>query len=281
MSAAEVPASPGLRGHLELTCGLDARGESVLLRQSFRAPFHISKPHRDAGVLVVNIANPTAGFLAGDRARCHVRVESGASLLLTTPAANRAFRMRAGSAEVEQSFEVASGGWLEFFPEIFIPQAGAHYRQATVIRAEPGAELLFFEALAPGRVASGEVFAFGSLRWETDLWVGETLAARERYLLEPGGPAVRTLQRAFLTAYYASCLVVTDRLPAAHPCWQTIHDWQRDDLWIGASPLTHGGWVIKLLAGGSVRLRSTLTALRAILHEALERPLPSLRRPGQ
>jgi urease accessory protein len=238
----------------------------------------VSKPHREGGVLVVNIANPTAGFLAGDRARCDVRVESGAALLLTTPAANRAFRMRAGSAEVEQRFAVARGGWLEFWPEIFIPQAGAHYRQSTVIRAEAGAELLFFEALAPGRVASGEVFAYGSLQWETDVWVGEALAARERYRLVPEGEAVRALRRAFPEAYYASCLVVTDRLPASHPCWREIHGWQGEDLWIGAGALAYGGHAIKLLASGSVRLRAALAALRALLHGALGRPVPSIRR---
>ena len=103
------------------------------------------------------------------RRHSRVQVESGAGLLLTTPAANRAFRMPGGSAELELQFEVTRGGWLEFWPELFIPQAGARYRQRTVIRAEPGAELLFFEAMAPGRVASGEVFAFASLRDLPDL----------------------------------------------------------------------------------------------------------------
>src|SRR5260221_383468 len=111
----------GLHGHLELLCALDARGQSVLRHQSFRAPYHISKPHSDAGVLVVNIANPTAGMLSGDRARLQVRVASEAALLLTLPAANRAFRMPSGTAEVEQRFEVAAGGWLEHWPELFIP----------------------------------------------------------------------------------------------------------------------------------------------------------------
>ena len=72
----------GLRGHLQLTCALDARGESHLRRQSFRAPMHISKPHLEAETLVVNIINPTAGLLSGDEIQCDITVESGGRLLL-------------------------------------------------------------------------------------------------------------------------------------------------------------------------------------------------------
>lgn len=276
MSAGAAP--PGLHGHLDLHCALDARGLSSLQRQSFRAPFHISKPHLDAGTLIVNLANPTAGILAGDRATVHVSVAADAALLLTTPAANRAFRMRDGSAALEQRFEVAAGGRLDVWPEIFIPQAGTRFQQHTEIRADPGAEVLFFEALAPGRVASRETFAYARLRWETDLWIGDRLAARERYTLEPGGPAVQALRAQFPAAYYASCLVVTERLTAGHPCWAALRALHGDDLWIGSSALRHGGWVVKLLAAGSIGLRRGLAVVRRELYAALARPEPALRR---
>jgi urease accessory protein UreH len=44
----------------------------------------LSKPHDDSDTLVVNVVNATAGLLAGDRIECHVEVETGASLLLTS-----------------------------------------------------------------------------------------------------------------------------------------------------------------------------------------------------
>ena len=68
----------GLSGHLRLVCAADEAGRTFIREQSFRAPVHLSKPHHEEGVLVVNVVNPTAGLLAGDRVRYDVSVESGA-----------------------------------------------------------------------------------------------------------------------------------------------------------------------------------------------------------
>ncbi len=272
--------SRGLAGHLDLICAPDARGVSVLRHQSFRAPMHISKPHHDADVLVVNVVNPTAGLLEGDRVESRISVESGARLLLTTPSASRAHRMRDGHAELVQELSVARDGFLEFWPELFIPQGGTRFRQRTRLRVEEGGELLFFESLAPGRVAFGESFAFQEIAWETDVWHGEAHVARERYRLAPESESVRTLRGIFPEAYYASGFVLSPRLTDAHPCWQRLHDLHASDAWIGCGRLAHGGWVIKCLADRSVALRRTLAAVRAELYAALERSMPSLRRAG-
>jgi len=272
--------SRGLSGHLDLVCAPDARGVSVLRHQSFRAPMHLSKPHHDGDTLVVNIVNPTAGLLEGDRVECRVKVEGGARLLLTTPSASRAHRMRNGSAELVQELRVAKGGFLEFWPELFIPQGGTRYRQRTELRVEEGGELVFFESLAPGRVAAGESFAFHELKWETDVWHDTTRVARERYRLTPESESVRTLRAVFPDAYYASGFVLTPRLDDAHRCWQRLHDLHTSDAWIGCGRLSRGGWVIKCLAAGSVALRRMLHTVRTELYAALGRPAPSLRRAG-
>src|SRR5262245_475107 len=158
---------------------------------------HVSKPHEDAGMLVVNVVNPTAGFLDGDRVECRVEVEAGGRLVLTTPSASRAHRTGAGWAGLRQDFRVADQGFLEFWPELFIPQGGTHFRQQTSIEVSHGGELLFFESLAPGRVAAGESFAFRELEWETNLRSAGALIARERYRICPENESIRPLKRAF------------------------------------------------------------------------------------
>lgn len=269
----------GLSGHLDVVCALDSRGLSHLARQSFCAPIHLSKPHLDEGTLVVNVVNPTAGLLAGDRVKMQARVESGASLLLTTPSASRAHRMHDGFAEVSQHFSVASGAWLESWPELFIPQTGTRYRQRTQIDLERGGELLFFETLAPGRVASGEAFAYESLEWATDLTLDGKPIARERYRLSPGNGSLDPLRARFATAYYASCFVISSRLSADSACWSAIHAMHADgEAWVGVSALCDGGWVVKVLAPGSVVLREKLSAIRRELFATLGRKPPSLRR---
>ncbi|HEX8311769.1 MAG TPA: urease accessory protein UreD [Chthoniobacteraceae bacterium] len=267
-----------MQGHLELICAADESGRSYLRHQSFRAPIHLSKPHLDEGTLVVNVVNPTAGLLAGDRIRYDVQVEGGSRLMLTTPSANRVHQMRQGHAEVRQDFSVASGGWLENWPELMIPQGGARYRQQTTIRIEKGGGLLFLETVAPGRVASGESFAYAELDWATDLFIGDQHLARERYRLRGDDESLSPLREQFASGYYASVFVVAPELPPDAACWPRIHELHEENAWIGVSQLSHAGWVVKLLAADSIALRRKCAAIRAELYAALGRVAPNVRR---
>lgn len=268
----------GLSGHLRLVCGVDERGLTYLREQSFCAPVHLSKPHHEEGALVVNIVNPTAGLLAGDRIDYDVAVESGARVLLTAPSASRAHRIVDGDARVRQEFRVASGGSLENWPEMFIPQGGARYRQRTTVRVEEGGEVLLIEMIAPGRTASGEVFAFTELDWETEIFLGDTKIARERYVLLPQSSTIGALRTQFPEAYYASCFVVSPHLRADAECWRRIHEMHSDEAWVGCSGLVRGGWAIRVVAAASVALRRTVAAIREEIYSALGRRAPALRR---
>jgi urease accessory protein len=261
-----------------LVCAADEQGRTYLCEQSFCAPVHLSKPYHDEDMLVVNIVNPTAGLLSGDRVHYDVAVETGARVLLTAPSASRAHRIVEGDARVTQEFRVAADGWLESWPEIFIPQGGARYRQHTSLRVEEGGGALLIEMLAPGRTASGEVHAFTELDWETDVFLGSVKIARERYRLDPESPVLKAMRAQFATPYYASGLIVSPQLQANDDCWQRIHDLHRDDAWVGCSALTRGGWAIRVFAAGSVELRKSVAAIREIIYSALGRRPPALRR---
>ena len=201
-----------LSGHLAMVCAADAHGRTFIREQSFRAPYHLSKPYWDEHALIVQIVNPTAGVFAGDTLTSRVAVESGARLLLTTPSANRIHAMPSGRASLEQSFSVANGGWLEVMPELFIPQADSRIRQRTTIEVADGGEMFFVESLAPGRVARGESFAFTAIDWEFDLRHAGCLIARERFVLQPSDESTTSLRRPFPTGYYASCYIITSRI---------------------------------------------------------------------
>ena len=279
--AARASERTGLQGCLELVCGVVARGRSSLRHQAFRAPVHLSKPHEDAGALIVNVVNPTAGLLEGDRLRIDVRVERGARLLLTTPSATRVHSMQpdGGWAEVEQRFQIAAGGGLEYWPELLIVQRGARYRQQTQIEQEAGAELIFFETLAPGRVASGEVFAFDEIRWATDLRLAGRLSLRERYRLSPHNGSLDALRRQFPTAYYASAFVVSPVLGAGAIARLREIEANRDGAWVGVSQIAEGAFAFKCLAPDSLSLRRTLGELRRVIYRSLGRNPPDVRRP--
>lgn len=267
-----------LEGHLELLCDLDVRGQTRLARQSFRAPLHLSKPFWVGHTLVLNVVSPTAGLLEGDRVRVEVSVKRGARLVLSTPAATRIHTMRGGGAEVTQTFNVQSGASLEASPEMLIPQRNARYRQRTQIALEKGAELMFFERLAPGRTAAGETFAYDELRWETDLRIDGRLVVRERFRLASGDDSLIALKRQFPAAYYGSGLIVSE---TAASCVEEIHALHRPECWVGISALgAPGAFALKVVAADSLGLRRTMDAARRIVYAALGRPAVDLRRAG-
>lgn len=271
-----IVTAAGLHGHLDLLAEADREGRTALRRQSFSAPFHISKPHHDGGWLIVNLASPSPGLLSGDRLKVNIEVATGARLLLTTPSASRLHTMNSGHAELTQQFSVAKGACLEFFPEYLIPQKHTRYWQRTQISVEPGGTLLWCESLAPGRTAAGEVFEYEELQFATDIFTGSRHALRERFRLVPEEMAVNALRARFPKAYYASIVCVAPDISPPADALNDLHDPQA--AWVGFSTLPTGGWIAKIVAADSVALRDRLKRARQIFYAASGMQMPSVRR---
>ena len=265
MNSALPVSGNSLAGRLELTCSARADGVSYISKQDFRAPVHIGKGHHDQGNLILNISNPTAGFFDGDRVDTDVIVAPGARLVLSTPAAARVYQSRSGKAACNhQRFQVGRNAALEWNPEAFIPHAGASYVQSTVIDLHRDADLLFFEWLAPGRVAMGEVFAYRNLRWELDLTMEGELLARERYNLTPGDHSLESLRSAFPAAHYLSVYAagaMTRDWPSAE-----LDALTNPDVRLGHGPVGNGVHVIRALCRDSLAARKLLEELRNVLY---------------
>jgi urease accessory protein len=253
-------------GHLSLRAAVRADGRTVLAAQSFRAPFHLSKPYwdADAGVLIVQVVNPTAGILAGDRLESAVAVEAGAALLVTTPSASRIFRMEAGSAGSRQHFSVAAGGWLEVAPEPLVPHRGSRFRQTTTVDVEPGGSLFFVDQLQPGRVGHDEAWRWDRLCLELAVRLGGELILRER--LDQTGDELRALAE-MAGSGPAACLAnaVLIAGEGGGPWREELRRLHHDGLWVGLSALRRGGWSLRLVGTDGVILRQGLQDVRRIL----------------
>ncbi len=262
-------AAPALRGHLHLAAAARTNGETYLARQSFRAPFHLSKPYWDGHVLHVQLVNSTAGILAGDELEVDLAVEPGASLAVTTPAAARAFMMRSGAARCRQRFAVGAGAWLEYAPEALYPHRDTAYTQHTRLELATGAATVFTDQFAPGRVGRGECWAWRRLRLGLDVCLDGRLLLREQ--LDSSGAELARLAafHGFPEAWFGTAVIATPTLAAAAPVWAQIRTLHRDSCLCGVTALAPGVWIVRLVASGGLVLRDTFAALRAALAPAL------------
>lgn len=277
-----APGRVRLEGFLRLTCAVDAQGRSRLSRKAFRSPIHISKPHWDGGALLLNLMTPTAGMLGDDSVDVDVVVENSAALVLSNPSALRVHKMAVGQrASWRQRFTVHEDGFLESNPEWLILQAESDFEQETCIDVAPGAELLFIETIAPGRIAHGEAFRFRSFRSRQSLRFDGRLALLEKHSLEPNrNTHLGWTCRDMPTPFYASILMVSEKLERdGAALWSSIHAMQSENLRIGSSRLAHGPcWNVRLLAADASLARKTIGEVRQQFYRTCHRPCPPLRR---
>ncbi len=220
-------------------------------------------------MLQVQVVNPTAGILEGDTLELDIRVDPAAALVVTTPAATRAFMMRGGVATCHQHLIVETGGWLEYAPEPLCPHGGSDYTQRTRVEIADDAEICYVDALAPGRVGRGERWAWRRLRLALDVQIGGEPILCER--LDTSGESMARTAGFHGTpgAWMATVVVVTSRVTAEDPVWTRVRALHRNERWLGVTRLRRDGWIVRVLAPGGQQLRDLLRELRTVLAEQL------------
>ncbi|RME72195.1 MAG: urease accessory protein UreD [Verrucomicrobia bacterium] len=277
--AAPDPApAPRLRGHLHLEARARPDGRTILARQSFRAPFHISKPHWNGHTLHVQVINPTAGILSGDSLEMRVHATDRAALSVTTPAVTRAFTMLDGTARSSQSLHVAAGAFLDFYPEPLCPHRDTSFLQKTTIHCARGAQLVFLDALAPGRAGRGELWAWRRLQLALDVHLDGRPVLVER--LDAAGGKLAAAARFFQTpsAWLASLIAVSPRISSIDTLAAAITSLHGDGIRLGLTALDPDLLAIRLAARDGQTLRDTVAAIRQHLASAIPHLRADLRK---
>jgi urease accessory protein len=187
--AAGVEA-PSATGTLHLVAEAAPDGRTFLSERSQRFPLRLTVPlHIDPlrpEMAFLYVQNPTGGLFEDDDLELSLETLPGASAHLTTQAATKVYRARAGCARQRVDLRVASDSFLEYMPDALIPHAGARLEQELVAAVEPGGRLIAAELVAPGRVAHDERFAYASLSLATRILVGDSEVAADVVSLSPG-----------------------------------------------------------------------------------------------
>lgn len=211
----------------------------------------------DDGTALVHLHNVSGGLLGGDHLTLKINVGRDSSAQLTTTGATRIYRHRKEFSPTTQcnDFAVGEGALLEYLPDSLIPFAGANFLQRTSIELSQGAGLFWWEILAPGREARGELFEYDQFEMTTRVRaLGRKIAAENIYL-RPTSREVSSLARLGQYRYLATFYIC--RLGLEGSAWRAAEDHLRDltdkltrpgeTLW-GISTLVAHGLVVKCLA---------------------------------
>jgi urease accessory protein len=109
------------------------------------------------------IINTGGGVAGGDRLECSVAALPGASIAVTSQAAEKVYRALHDPARVTTRLKARESARLAWLPQETIVFNRARIHRTTDIELFSGAELLALEWLVLGRAAHGEIMAGGSV----------------------------------------------------------------------------------------------------------------------
>lgn len=168
METGSVPMPPRAIGALTLTA--KARGAlSCIDRFQTSGCMKALFPRRRDGVEAIAI-NTSGGLTGGDRLSLDCGAGVGARLVLTTQAAERAYRSAAGFARMDTRLTVAEGGRVDWLPQELILFEGARLKRSLRAEVAPGGRLLLVEPVIFGRHAMGEVLRDAALHDRIEIW---------------------------------------------------------------------------------------------------------------
>lgn len=283
MPISDPIASVGRQGHLKLA--FERRGtRTVQTYASATSPWHAFPPSEleDSGCAYVWLVNTSGGLVGGDQVTMEATLASDSHVVMTTPSATRVYRTLEAPVEQRIQLSVGSNARLEWLPDVTIPFAGSKLRQTLHVNLSEGATALVWEAMASGRVAREERWAFST--FENEICI-TTAAGRvvERFRIA-GESANSRRSLASEWDYVASAFVIGDGISSE--VWSALEETLAAilDQWPGlvlggVSEVCVPGLAIKILARSAPDLTAVLEEVRRCVRLHLwQLPAVALRR---
>src|SRR5262249_38536890 len=203
--SARVFAANRARGRIMLAAAA-RNGFTRRARVMEEGPLRVRCPGPPSRALEAVIVNTAGGVAGGDQLAVDIAVGEGASLTVTSAAAEKIYRTLGPEADIRVRLAVQRRGALTWLPQETILFDRARLRRAIDVELAADASLVLAEALVFGRAAMGETVEQGSLfdRWRVrrggKLIYAETVrladAIRARLsarVVAAGGAALATL----------------------------------------------------------------------------------------
>jgi urease accessory protein len=246
-------------------------GQTILKVQRQEPPLKVVRAFPlPGGAALVHLHNLSGGVLGGDRLETRVELAPGTAAQVTSTSATRLYRSNQAGLVSGQlnEFMVGENARLEYLPDPLIPFAGARYRQHTRIELAPGAGLFWWETVAPGREARGEIFEYDLVELSLSLTGEGHPIALEQARLEPALRPLTSTARLGRYRYFTTFYMCRVGLEKA--VWSQLETGLNElagrltvpgeTLW-GASSLATGGVVVRAVSRNGRALTTGLLAM--------------------
>jgi len=235
------------------------------------------------GCAMTFLGNPSGGFVGGDTCSLRATLGRNTHVLFTTPSATRVYRTDTSPAWQSIDVTVGSHAILEWIPELTIPFAGSCFEQHITVCLETGASLFLQDAMAAGRIARGERWAFSRFSNRITITLSDSRSLEERYVLAPTQDTdCLTFEQGW--NYVGSLFIVNETIPVS--TWQhTMEDFasaidqHSGPILGGVSETSVPGLAVKVVAQAAPDLNAILEHLWSIARKNIwNMTMPHLRR---
>lgn len=190
------------------------RGRTEIDPSNWRIPYQWQGTHYqdndDQPFLL--LINAGGGFVEGDVAELHARLDPGTRAVITTTAASKFYKCPGNGLSQELiHLHVGADALLEYYPDESIPFAQSRVRRRTEIDLDYSSKLFAVDMLSAGRIhyGSGEVFAFGQLESEFAIRVDGEMQFLDR-IMALDRDEVRALKSLWQGAHHVATVVCYD-----------------------------------------------------------------------
>jgi urease accessory protein len=162
-------------GRLTLRLSSTAQG-TQLSRSLHEGPLRVQRVLRPEGPECPHIylLHPPGGVVGGDRLETLVELGPQASVLLTTPAAQKLYRSAGATSEISNLLELAEGARLEWLPSETLAFSAARARATTRVQLAMGAAFVGWDIACYGMPARGDRFDAGHVVSRFELYREQT-----------------------------------------------------------------------------------------------------------
>lgn len=272
----QAPAfGPGKNGVFEATLAREPGGETRLLEEYTKVPYHLTgtlDTDPAEGLTTLCLQEPTGGVAQGDRHRIDVRARDRARGHVTTQSATKVHSMHANYAHLDATLRAGADAHLEYVPGPTILNEDARCLQTISVDLTPSSVVVVADVLSPEGLSEHESFGFDHYSSRLEARCEGQLVCADTVDLQPtaGRPSDLATMGEFQslgTLYVLAPDAETDNLvEAVHEQTDSV-----DGCVVGVSALPRS-------AGLSVRVLGHRTAevvegIRAAWHAAREQTL--------